>query len=170
MELKQSQGMQNIEQTANQEFGGGANKTMGETARKGLVIGAFYFTMVSLVYFVVMLLGDFGDRQESILVLTLIGAGAGAGLFQQVWFNYQPFILRFSYFKRYLGFNVCMFSVLVIMALIGGWLPGIPEAWVSFVGSYLVILLVMTILFNWRFKRENREYQMAFKKYQDARR
>ena len=37
MELKQSQGMQNIEQTANQEFGDGANKTMGETARKGLV-------------------------------------------------------------------------------------------------------------------------------------
>lgn len=153
-----------------QEFGDGVNKTFGQVIWRGLVVGAIFFTVISLVYFVVALLAAIGDRRENILVLTLIAAGAGAGLFNQMWFNYQPFILRFSYFKRYLGFNACLFPVLVAMALIGGWLPDLLEAWITFVGIYLGILLVMTLFFNRRFRRENMEYQMAFKKYQADRR
>lgn len=102
--------------------------------------------------------------------MTLIVAGIGAGLFQQIWFNYQPIILRLSYFQRYMAFNGCLFPMLVVLALMGSWLPNILEAWISFVGTYLVILLVMTLLFNQRFKHANAQYQEAFKKYQASRR
>ena len=92
------------------------------------------------------------------------------GIFQQLWFNYRPCILRLSYWKRYLGFNVCLFITLVILAYVGEWLPNILEAWISFVGVYLVILLVSTLFFNREFKQEQLAYQKAFEKYQEARR
>ena len=148
----------------------GISKTIGEMIQRGVVTGAFYFTVVSSIYFIVVLLGNLADKQNSILVFTLVLAGIGVGIFQQLWFNYQPCILRLSYWKRYLGFNVCLFITLVILAYVGEWLPNILEAWISFVGVYLAILLVSTLFFNREFKQEQLVYKKAFEKYQEARR
>ena len=170
MKLEQTHTQQDFRKNNGENADNAACKTLKESFGKSLFVGALYFMGISLVYAIVALLAHLGDAQENILILTLIVAGIGAGLFQQIWFNYQPIILRLSYFQRYMAFNGCLLPMLVVLALMGRWLPNILEAWISFVGTYLVILLVMTLLFNQRFKHANAQYQEAFKKYQASRR
>ena len=170
MERNESQNWQEIEREAQQEFDEGLNKTAGQIMCKGISHGAIWFTGVSLVYGVIALAINFGDRQNNITLLTLIAAGTFSGIYQQIWFNYQPLITRLSYLQRFLGFNVCLFPTLVATALIGGWVPNIAQAWMSFTALYLVILLVTTLFFNAMFKKEEQKYKAAFEKYQASRR
>ena len=170
MERNESQNWQEIEREAQQEFDEGLNKTAGQVMCKGISHGAIWFTGVSLVYGVIALAINFGDRQNNITLLTLIAAGTFSGIYQQIWFNYQPLITRLSYLQRFLGFNVCLFPTLVATALIGGWVPNIAQAWMSFTALYLVILLVTTLFFNAMFKKEEQKYKAAFEKYQASRR
>ena len=137
---------------------------------KGISGGAICFTGISLVYGVIALAINYGDRQNNIILLTLIAAGVLSGVYQQIWFNYQPLITKLSYLHRFLGFNVCLFPTLVAMALIGGWVPNMAQAWMSFTALYLVILLVTTLIFNVIFKKEEQKYKAAFEKYQASRR
>ena len=137
---------------------------------KGISGGAICFTGISLVYGVISLAINYGDRQNNIILLTLIAAGVLSGVYQQIWFNYQPLITKLSYLHRFLGFNVCLFPTLVAMALIGGWVPNMTQAWMSFTALYLVILLVTTLIFNAMFKKEEQKYKVAFEKYQASRR
>ena len=137
---------------------------------KGLSGGAICFTGISLVYGVIALATNYGDRQNNIILLTLIAAGVLSGIYQQIWFNYQPLITKLSYLHRFLGFNVCLFPTLVAMTLIGGWVPNMAQAWMSFTALYLVILLVTTLFFNAMFKKEEQKYKAAFEKYQASRR
>ena len=137
---------------------------------KGISGGAICFTGISLVYGVIALAINYGDRQNNIILLTLIAAGVLSGVYQQIWFNYQPLITKLSYLHRFLGFNVCLFPTLVAMALIGGWVPNMAQAWMSFTALYLVILLVTTLFFNAMFKKEEQKYKAAFEKYQASRR
>lgn len=170
MERNESQNWQEIEREAQQEFDERLNKTAGQIMCKGISHGAIWFTGVSLVYGVIALAINFGDRQNNITLLTLIAAGSFSGIYQQIWFNYQPLITRLSYLQRFLGFNVCLFPTLVATALIGGWVPNIAQAWMSFTALYLVILLVTTLFFNAMFKKEEQKYKAAFEKYQASRR
>ncbi len=170
MERNESQNWQEIEREAQQEFDEGLNKTAGQIMCKGISHGAIWFTGVSLVYGIIALAINFGDRQNNITLLTLIAAGTFSGIYQQIWFNYQPLITRLSYLQRFLGFNVCLFPTLVATALIGGWVPNIAQAWMSFTALYLVILLVTTLFFNAMFKKEEQKYKAAFEKYQASRR
>ena len=170
MERNESQNWQEIEREAQQEFDEGLNKTAGQIMCKGISHGAIWFTGISLVYGVIALAINFGDRQNNITLLTLIAAGSFSGIYQQIWFNYQPLITRLSYLQRFLGFNVCLFPTLVATALIGGWVPNIAQAWMSFTALYLVILLVTTLFFNAMFKKEEQKYKAAFEKYQASRR
>ena len=127
---------------------------------KGISGGAICFTGISLVYGVIALATNYGDRQNNIILLTLIAAGVLSGIYQQIWFNYQPLITKLSYLHRFLGFNVCLFPTLVAMALIGGWVPNMAQAWMSFTALYLVILLVTTLFFNAMFKKEEQKYKL----------
>ena len=170
MERNESQNWQEIEREAQQEFDERLNKTAGQIMCKGISHGAIWFTGASLVYGVIALAINFGDRQNNITLLTLIAAGSFSGIYQQIWFNYQPLITRLSYLQRFLGFNVCLFPTLVATALIGGWVPNIAQAWMSFTALYLVILLVTTLFFNAMFKKEEQKYKAAFEKYQASRR
>ena len=56
------------------------------------------------------------------------------------------------------------------MAIVGGWVPNMAQAWMSFTALYLVILLVTTLVFNAIFKKEEEKYKAAFEKYQASRR
>ena len=170
MERNESQNWQGIERKTQQEFDEGLNKTVGQIMCKGISGGAICFTGISLVYGVIALATNYGDRQNNIILLTLIAAGVLSGIYQQIWFNYQPLITKLSYLHRFLGFNVCLFPTLVAMALIGGWVPNIAQAWMSFTALYLVILLVTTLFFNAMFKKEEQKYKAAFEKYQASRR
>ncbi len=170
MERNESQNWQGIEQETQQEFDEGLNKTVGQIMCKGISGGAICFTGISLVYGVIALATNYGDRQNNIILLTLIAAGVLSGIYQQIWFNYQPLITKLSYLHRFLGFNVCLFPTLVAMALIGGWVPNMAQAWMSFTALYLVILLVTTLFFNAMFKKEEQKYKAAFEKYQASRR
>mgnify|MGYP001747237934 FL=1 len=170
MERNESQNWKEIEQDSQQEFDEGLNKTTGQIMCKGISSGAICFTGISLVYGVIALAINYGDRQNNIILLTLIAAGVLSGIYQQVWFNYQPLITKLSYLHRFLGFNVCLFPTLVAMALIGGWVPNMAQAWMSFTALYLVILLVTTLFFNAMFKKEEQKYKAAFEKYQASRR
>ena len=170
MVLRKQQRQNDCNEAFEKESEDGISITTAEILQKGGFAGAAYFTIISCVYSVIALLGNFGNRQNNILVLTIVLAGISMGIFQQLWFNYRPCILRLSYWKRYLDFNVCLFITLVILAYVGEWLPNILEAWISFVGVYLVILLVSTLFFNREFKQEQLAYQKAFEKYQEARR
>ena len=170
MERNESQNWQEIERETQQEFDEGLNKTAGQIMSKGISSGAICFTGISLVYGVIALASNYGDRQNNIILLTLIAAGVLSGIYQQVWFNYQPLITKLSYLQRFLGFNVCLFPTLVAMALIGGWVPNMAQAWMSFTALYLVILLITTLVFNAIFKKEERKYKAAFEKYQASRR
>lgn len=170
MERNESQNWQGIERKTQQEFDEGLNKTVGQIMRKGISGGAICFTGISLVYGVIALATNYGDRQNNIILLTLIAAGVLSGIYQQIWFNYQPLITKLSYLHRFLGFNVCLFPTLVAMALIGGWVPNMAQAWMSFTALYLVILLVTTLFFNAMFKKEEQKYKAAFEKYQASRR
>ena len=170
MERNESQNWQGIERKTQQEFDEGLNKTVGQIMCKGISGGAICFTGISLVYGVIALATNYGDRQNNIILLTLIAAGVLSGIYQQIWFNYQPLITKLSYLHRFLGFNVCLFPTLVAMALIGGWVPNMAQAWMSFTAMYLVILLVTTLFFNAMFKKEEQKYKAAFEKYQASRR
>lgn len=170
MERNESQNWQGIERKTQQEFDEGLNKTAGQIMCKGISGGAICFTGISLVYGVIALATNYGDRQNNIILLTLIAAGVLSGIYQQIWFNYQPLITKLSYLHRFLGFNVCLFPTLVAMALIGGWVPNMAQAWMSFTALYLVILLVTTLFFNAMFKKEEQKYKAAFEKYQASRR
>lgn len=170
MERNESQNWKEIEQDSQQEFDEGLNKTVGQIMCKGISSGALCFTGISLVYGVIALAINDGDRQNSITLLTLIVAGALSGIYQQIWFNYQPLITKLSYLHRFLGFNVCLFPTLVAMAIVGGWVPNMAQSWVSFTALYLVILLVTTLIFNAIFKKEEQKYKAAFEKYQASRR
>ena len=170
MERNESQNWQGIERETQQEFDEGLNKTAGQIMCKGISGGAICFTGISLVYGVIALATNYGDRQNNIILLTLIAAGVLSGIYQQIWFNYQPLITKLSYLHRFLGFNVCLFPTLVAMALIGGWVPNMAQAWMSFTALYLVILLVTTLFFNAMFKKEEQKYKAAFEKYQASRR
>ena len=170
MVLRKQQRQNDCNEAFEKESEDGISITTAEILQKGGFAGAAYFTIISFVYSVIALLGNFGNRQNNILILTIVLAGISMGIFRQLWFNYQPCILRLSYWKRYLGFNVCLFTTLVILAYVGEWLPNILEAWLSFVGVYLVILLVSTLFFNREFKQEQLAYQKAFEKYQETRR
>ena len=170
MERNESQNWQGIERKTQQEFDEGLNKTVGQIMCKGISGGAICFTGISLVYGVIALATNYGDRQNNIILLTLIAAGVLSGVYQQIWFNYQPLITKLSYLHRFLGFNVCLFPTLVAMALIGGWVPNMAQAWMSFTALYLVILLVTTLFFNAMFKKEEQKYKAAFEKYQASRR
>ena len=170
MERNESQNWQEIEQEIQQEFDEGLNKTVGQIMCKGISSGALCFTGISLVYGVIALAINYGDRQNNIILLTLIAAGVCSGVYQQIWFNYQPLITKLSYLQRFLGFNVGLFPTLVAMALIGGWVPNMAQAWMSFTALYLVILLVTTLFFNAIFKKEEQKYKAAFEKYQASRR
>ena len=170
MERNESQNWQGIERETQQEFDEGLNKTVGQIMCKGISSGAICFTGISLVYGVIALAINYGDRQNNIILLTLIAAGVLSGVYQQIWFNYQPLITKLSYLHRFLGFNVCLFPTLVAMALIGGWVPNMAQAWMSFTALYLVILLVTTLFFNAMFKKEEQKYKAAFEKYQASRR
>ena len=170
MERNESQNWQGIERKTQQEFDEGLNKTVGQIMCKGISGGAICFTGISLVYGVIALATNYGDRQNNIILLTLIAAGVLSGIYQQIWFNYQPLITKLSYLHRFLGFNVCLFPTLVAMALIGGWVPNMTQAWMSFTALYLVILLVTTLISNAMFKKEEQKYKAAFEKYQASRR
>lgn len=170
MERNESQNWKEIERETQQEFDEGLNKTAGQIMCKGISSGALCFTGISLAYGVIALAINYGDRQNNIILLTLIAAGVLSGIYQQVWFNYQPLITKLSYLQRFLGFNVCLFPTLVAMALIGGWVPNMAQAWMSFTALYLVILLVTTLVFNAIFKKEEQKYKVAFEKYQASRR
>lgn len=170
MERNESQNWKEIERETQQEFDEGLNKTAGQIMCKGISSGALCFTGISLVYGVIALAINYGDRQNNTILLTLIAAGVLSGIYQQVWFNYQPLITKLSYLQRFLGFNVCLFPTLVAMALIGGWVPNMAQAWMSFTALYLVILLITTLVFNAFFKKEEQKYKAAFEKYQASRR
>lgn len=170
MECNESQNWKEIEQDSQQEFDEGLNKTVGQIVCKGISSGALCFTGISLVYGVIALAINDGDRQNSITLLTLIAAGALSGIYQQIWFNFQPLVIRLSYLQRFLGFNVCLFPTLVAMAIVGGWVPNMAQSWVSFTALYLVILLVTTLIFNAIFKKEEQKYKAAFEKYQASHR
>lgn len=170
MERNESQNWKEIGQDSQQEFDEGLNKTVGQIVCKGISSGALCFTGISLVYGVIALAINDGDRQNSITLLTLIVAGALSGIYQQIWFNFQPLVIRLSYLQRFLGFNVCLFPTLVVMAIVGGWVPNMAQSWVSFTALYLVILLVTTLIFNAIFKKEEQKYKAAFEKYQASRR
>ena len=170
MERNESQNWKEIERETQQEFDEGLNKTAGQIMCKGISSGALCFTGISLVYGVIALAINYGDRQNNTILLTLIAAGVLSGIYQQVWFNYQPLITKLSYLQRFLGFNVCLFPTLVAMALIGGWVPNMAQAWMSFTALYLVILLITTLVFNAIFKKEEQKYEAAFEKYQASRR
>ena len=170
MERNESQNWQETERETQKEFDEGLNKTVGQIMCKGISGGAICFTGISLVYGVIALAINYGDRQNNIILLTLIAAGVLSGVYQQIWFNYQPLITKLSYLHRFLGFNVCLFPTLVAMALIGGWVPNMAQAWMSFTALYLVILLVTTLIFNDIFKKEEQKYKAAFEKYQASRR
>ena len=170
MERNESQNWKEIEQDSQQEFDEGLNKTVGQIVCKGISSGALCFTGISLVYGVIALAINDGDRQNSITLLTLIVAGALSGIYQQIWFNFQPLVIRLSYLQRFLGFNICLFPTLVVMAIVGGWVPNMAQSWVSFTALYLVILLVTTLIFNAIFKKEEQKYKAAFEKYQASRR
>ena len=170
MERNESQNWQETERESQLEFDEGLNKTAGQIACKGISNGAICFTGISLVYGIIALATNYGDRQNNITLLTLIAAGVCSGIYQQIWFNYQPLITKLSYLQRFLGFNVCLFPTLVAMAIVGGWVPNMAQAWMSFTALYLVILLVTTLVFNAIFKKEEEKYKAAFEKYQASRR
>lgn len=170
MEHNKSQNWKEIGQDSQQEFDEGLNKTARQIICKGISHGAIWFTGISLVYGIIALAINYGDRQNNIILLTLIAAGVCSGVYQQIWFNYQPLVIRLSYLQRFLGFNICLFPTLVAMAIVGGWVPNMAQAWASFTVLYLAILLVTTLIFNAIFKKEEQKYKAAFEKYQASRR
>lgn len=170
MEHNKSQSWKETGQDSQQEIDEGLNKTVGQIVYKSISSGAICFTGISLVYGIIALAINDGDRQNNIILLTLLAAGVCSGVYQQIWFNFQPLVIRLSYLQRFLGFNVCLFPTLVAMAIVGGWVPNMAQAWVSFTALYLVILLVTTLIFNTIFKKEEQKYKAAFEKYQASRR
>lgn len=141
-------------------------RTAAENARTfldGLCI-AFTLAMVAC-----MALGtcfaDESTRQGIMFCWSIFGACACAAALQFVFFT-PVLIKKMAYAPRLLAFGLCLYAVLVALAMAMSWFPvGEPGAWASFTMIYLVVLAGMSGFFAVRQRREERMLNDCLSEY-----
>lgn len=132
--------------------------------REGALVGSAISTALLLasILFAALTVG----MDEGLLIcLTCIVAGVAGGLLQQVWFNPRVLRARLPYSARIPLFGLSYLAVLVGCALTGGWLPPTTGAWISFVVTYLVVLVAMTLVCRRSYRRQLAEYARRLEEY-----
>ena len=93
-------------------------------------------------------------------------AGLGTGLLQQVFFNPHVLGPGLPYPARTVLFGLCDLAVLAGSAWFGGWVPrDMPGAWITFVATYLAILLVLMIALGTACRRQEASFAESLAAY-----
>lgn len=97
---------------------------------------------------------------RSLLQILSIALLSTFPFFQVLWFS-DIAIKKLNYLPRILGFAATYFVVLLIAAIIGGWVPNNPGAWAGFVGIYVLSTAIFSLAFLVSYKRKAGTYQQA---------
>lgn len=138
---------------------------------RGLLVGSAFATAMMLVSTVIGI-AVLGMTEGLAISLSCIVAGLLGGVLQQVWFNPRVLGLRLSYATRVPLFGLTYLLVLATCAYLGRWLPPTPGAWGTFVLTYLAILVVLTVAFMRRYRRQMALYTnrlAAYRRQQNKR-
>lgn len=121
------------------------------------------FMLMSMVFG--MIFADEQAKQGILYCWTIAGAMLAAVIMQLVFFT--PFVIRkMSYALRAVLFGVCFYGVLAALAVAFDWFPAdMPEAWISFTITYLVILALLTVVFTSFYRREMKQLNEKLAEY-----
>lgn len=104
-------------------------------------------------------------KQGIIYCWEILGAMFVAALLQLVFFT-PVIIKRLGYGFRVLAFGVCFFAVLAVLAAAFGWFPTDNLwAWVSFAITYMVVLVLMSLVFTLVHRRKITRLNDDLKKF-----
>lgn len=96
-----------------------------------------------------------------ILILAVIYA-----MLQTVFFS-KYFIKELSYANRMIGFTTSAFGSTTILVSLWGWFPiNSWLAWIGFILSYSISMLLSILVFGALFKSKEKEYERLLTKYQ----
>ncbi len=139
--------------------------TPPETALvRGLLTGSA-ITVAMLLVSTLMGIAAIGMTEGLAISLSSIVAGIAGGILQQVWFNPSVLRARLPYTSRIPLFGITYFAVIATCARMGSWLPPTPEAWVTFIASYLAILAVLTAAFSYKYRKQVKAYAEHLAEY-----
>ena len=87
-------------------------------------------------------------------------------LLQTVFFS-KFFIKEISHAKRMIGFTTSAFGSSAILVALWGWFPiDSSLAWIGFILSYSISLVLSILVFGILFKNKEKEYERLLTKYQ----
>ena len=110
------------------------------------------------------LFGRGGLTYEGILQILILAVTYA--LLQTVFFL-KHFIKKMSYAKRMIGFTTSAFGSTAILVALWGWFPiDSSLAWIGFILSYSISLLLSILVFGVLFKNKEKEYERLLNKYQ----
>lgn len=125
-----------------------------------------YFT-IAMVFCMIAGLVFAGPEQGILISISLLAVCVLMVLLQGLWFT-DRLLKRPSYPVRIFGFGITGFIVLALCAWFFGWMPqDVPEAWISFIVIYLVILAAFCIGYQIRFKRTCGSFDAALRAYHE---
>ena len=150
--------------------------------KKQRMVRAFYdhvarnFTLASIVISIVgssykdetfgfsRLFGRGGLTYEGIFQIMILAITYA--LLQTVFFS-KFFIKEISHAKRMIGFTTSAFGSSTILVALWGWFPiDSSLAWIGFILSYSISLLLSILVFGAVFKSKEKEYERLLIKYQ----
>ena len=96
------------------------------------------------------------------------GICLAAAVLQFVFFT-SAVVKRMAYLSRMVLFSICLYIVICALLALSGMIPASdPMTWVTFTLSYLVILAVLALLFNFRLSKETRELNEKLSEYRKS--
>lgn len=132
--------------------------------KNALVHACVYFTIAMALWLIVGFV--FAGPVEGVVVSTsILAACLLMALLQSLWFT-DRVMKRPGYPLRILGFGVSGIVALGACAWLGGWMPrDVPEAWITFVAIYLLLLALFTILFSFIYRKKVAKYSHALNRF-----
>ena len=132
-------------------------RTPTQNAKTFLLTLCAIFTAVMVICMVfATIFANEESRQGILYSWSILGACVCAAALQFVFFT--PIIIkRMTYALRLLLFGLCLYAVLVTLAITMSWFPvEMLGAWVSFTVTYLIMLAAATAIFAVKHKRQER--------------
>lgn len=139
---------------------------LGTAVLLGLMTGGFVASAMLACYVVVIAAGD-GMTEGMALCLSFVAAGLAGGILQQLWFNFEPAILRLRVPVRYAGFALTYYACLLACAWLGRWFPVDAGHLTGFSLIFLVLFAVISVAFALQDRRRALEYDRKLREYRE---
>lgn len=141
-------------------------KSTGQAIKQLLLNFCIGFTLIMLFSIIFgLIFADEQAKQGILYCVMLAAAMLVAAILQMVFFT--PYVIkRMKSSMRLACFGLCLYVLLAAMGACFNWFPADNMgAWISFTAIYLVILVLMTMVFNRIYRREKRELSEGLERY-----